>query len=875
MKIIKLSEHNFRTKAYLVALLALSIIAIGSAAYESISISFTGWSVLGVCAFIGLIVSQYEIRIPGTNVNFSAKQVLTYFVVVWVGIGGGVILVILSEIGNYRLWKQNTARSIAESAARLLSTFASATIFYLALTATFGFTDYPVAKTPINAFWLLGGLIVIGLVQWIIHALLYTLFQRFERPSQAPDQWTDKVLSTGAGTALSVATAFLFHILIIYFGLLFGVLVLPVTVLAHLSYRVHRQLLAQKTKETREASRVHVATVEALATAIDARDQVGRGHVTRTQIYAVGIGKSLELSPEEIQALRTGALLHDIGKLAVPDHILNKPGRLTPAEMEKMKIHPEVGAAILEKVDFSYPVIPTVKYHHECWDGSGYPEGLKKEQIPLTARILAVADAYDTLRGARPYRPSVSRDDARRFLLSAAGNQFDPRIVDIFLRNLARFESKVIRKNLAYELDVRHEEEDEAYESSSPTYVEQIKRANREVFTLYELARVFSSSVSLEETLKLFIKKIGELVPLDTCVIYLLDETKNVAIARHAEGKHSESLKNRKIKVGQGATGYTLKKRQPIYHINPGLDFSFYQMEFIQEYTSMASLPLIANEKLLGAVSLYSCELDAYEDEHMRLLETLSRIASDAIWTSLRHAETENRALTDSMTALPNTRSMQLQFEKEIARARRKGTGFQILMLDLDGFKAVNDTYGHKVGDKLLKDISIVMRRQLRDYDFLARYAGDEFVAIIPETTHEDVRDLCQRIEKAVREYKLDIGKGKFASVGVSMGAAAYPNSGETLDQLIIAADKEMYAVKGRRKAKLKRDKLEKMESRKRLERLESRARLERLKNAETITVDEENIQETVEAEPIENPEEDSLVVELDETHVISSKEIN
>ena len=263
----------------------------------------------------------------------------------------------------------------------------------------------------------------------------------------------------------------------------------------------------QKTKEIREASRVHVATVEALATAIDARDQVGRGHVTRAQIYAIGIGKILNLPPEDIQALRTGALLHDIGKLAVPDHILNKPGRLTPAEMEKMKIHPQVGAAILEKVAFSYPVISTIKYHHESWDGSGYPKGLKKEEIPLTARILAVADAYDTLRGARPYRPSVSREDARRFLINAAGTQFDPKIVDVFMRNLARLENKVGQKDLAYELDATSGPTNKE-KGSSLSYVEQIKRANQEVFTLYELARVFSSSLSLEETLSLFVKKI-------------------------------------------------------------------------------------------------------------------------------------------------------------------------------------------------------------------------------------------------------------------------------------------------------------------------------------------------------------------------------
>ena len=867
---INLSEYNSAAKVYLFALLAFTIAIALFSIYESISYPISGWLILGISTFIGLIVSQYQIKIPRTNISFSVKEPLIFWAVIWLGVSGGVLLGVLTAFGAYRGKSKTNGHWLAQMCSVSIGAFAASVSLYAILNNVFGFTIYPIANNPINAFLLIGGLAILGVVYWFLYSVLYTAFLNFEGSQSISDLWKESFGRASASFGLCVVAVFGFHLLIVYFGLPLGVLVLPITVIAHLSYRFHRQMLAQKTKEIREASRVHVATVEALATAIDARDQVGRGHVTRTQIYAVGIGKVLNLPPEEIQALSTGALLHDIGKLAVPDHILNKPGRLTPAEMEKMKIHPEVGASILEKVDFPYPVIQTVRYHHESWDGTGYPEGLSKEEIPLTARILSVADAYDTLRGARPYRPSVSREDARRYLIGAAGTQFDPRIVDTFMRNLRKFEAKVDRKNLSYELDAKAILDEKS--KAKVSYVEQIKRANREVFTLYELARVFSSALSLDDTLSLFVKKIGELVPLDTCVVYLLDETKNVAIARYAEGKHSDSLKNRKIKVGQGATGYTLKKRQSIYHINPGLDFSFYQMEFIQEYTSMASLPLITNEKLLGAVSLYSCDLDTYEDEHMRLLETLSRIAADAIWTSLRHAETETRALTDPMTGLPNARSLQTQFKKEIARAQRNGTRFQLLMLDLDGFKAVNDTFGHKIGDKLLKDVAAVMKEQLRDYDFLARYAGDEFVAIIPETDREAVLDLCRRIEKAVKEYRLDADEGGVANVGVSLGAAAYPSAGETLDQLIIAADKAMYAVKDRRKRKKQQEadaqrKLEELREEKPIE-----VNVEEIEPIEEVDVEVEPID--VEVEAVEDDRE-SILVELDETHVIKSKELH
>jgi diguanylate cyclase (GGDEF)-like protein/putative nucleotidyltransferase with HDIG domain len=636
---------------------------------------------------------------------------------------------------------------------------------------------------------------------------------------------------------------------------------LPIAVVGNLAYTIHTRRLAQKTREIYEASRVHLATVEALATAIDARDQVGIGHVRRTQIYAIGMGEILGLAESDIDALRTGALLHDIGKLAVPDHILNKPGRLTPAEVEKTKIHSSVGASILEKVGFSTPVVPTVKYHHECWDGSGYPEHLAGEDIPLTARILCVADAYDTLRGARPYRPAVSRDDARRFLINGAGSQFDPKIVDVFLRNLRNFELEVVGQGLSYAFDADKQHDSGmphiTDESGAQSYVEQIKRANREVFTLYELARVFSSSLNLNETLSLFAKKIGEFVPYDTCAIFLLDDTQQSAKAAFVKGRNAAALKDKLVNVGEGATGYVLKKQLPVRNIKPGLDFSFSQLEFVQEYKSMSSLPLMAGEKFLGAVSLYSCDLDTYEEEHLRILETVTRIAADAISKSLQHAETESHALTDPMTSLPNARSLQSQFEKEVARANRTEQGFQVLMLDLDGFKAVNDTFGHKVGDKLLREISKVMRAQLRDYDFLARYAGDEFVAIIPDTNREEVQDLCDRLEKAVGDFRLDVENGGVTSVGVSLGAASYPQSGRTFDQVIVAADKAMYVEKSVRKQRRAQ---------------EAEPVLEVVEATEVQPMDESHhVHEVSEINVLPDNPDDGFIVELDESHVISS----
>ena len=800
-----LSDYNPATKIYWILMFCLSAASFGFSVYSTLEFSLLEMTTLAGALVVAFFLNKYQLRIPKTQTVFSAKEFVAFWGIVWLGAAGGVLLAVSVSLARYGVSTKPQKRKLFAGFVQVFATFAAGNIFYLFLQKEVGFAKNLIGENAIEIHWLGAAVAAAVFTHYLLYSLLTSLFLKIESDYSFSDLWRKNFAWTAASYLFGALVALFAHAIFLNFGLLFGLLVLPTVVAAHFAYKIHLHRLEQKTKEISESSRIHLATVEALATAIDARDQVGIGHVRRTQIYAVGMGRVLSLSDGEIQALNTGALLHDIGKLAVPDHILNKPGRLTPAEHEKTKIHASVGASILEKINFSYPVVPTVKYHHETWDGCGYPEGLKKENIPLTARILAVADAYDTLRGARPYRPAVSRDEARKFLLNGAGTQFDPKIIDIFLRNLRHFEAEIEAQGFAYKFD-KKSEKDFSHQSENPdnqSYVEQIKRANHEVFTLYELAKVFSSSLNLQETLALFTEKISQFVPFDTCAIYLLEDKSDEARAVFVEGKNSSALQGKRIKAGEGATGYVLKKRQSVCNINPGLDFSFSQLDFIQEYSAMVSLPLIADEKLIGAVSLYSCELENYEDEHLRLLETVSRIASETIYKSLQHAESESRAMTDPMTALPNARSLQMQFEKELARASRNRSSFQVLMLDLDGFKAVNDTFGHKAGDRLLKEVAKVMREQLRDYDFLARYAGDEFVAIIPETNAEEVKDLCERIEKAVAEFALPIDGEKFAQVGVSLGAASYPHDGETLDQIIIAADKQMYAVKAVRKRKM------------------------------------------------------------------------
>ena len=793
------TKHELASKAFLVLLLTAFVAVAAIAITWALGLSGIRLISLGVGSLVAILICRHKLQIPRTKLRILPKDIFALWGVIWLGIGGGVVIATVASaamcVGTHKSRRRSTFQITSDAVA----TFVVAGLYYLASNYLANGSGTLATFETAEGVNILAAVVSMASIHFVISPTLVYTGRRLSGEKNIGQIIKETYFLTAISYLFTVAATLLLHFTFLRFGIEFGLVILTVTVIGSIAHTVHKQRLAVKTREITEASRMHLATVEALATAIDARDQMGIGHVRRTQIYAVGIGEFLRLSDNEISALRTGALLHDIGKLAVPDHILNKGGGLTRAEIEKTKIHASVGASILEKVGFNTPVVPTVKYHHENWDGTGYPEGLKGENIPLTARILAVVDTYDTLRGARPYRPPVSQTDACAILESEAGSKFDPRLVRVFLDLLGRLEAEVTWQGLGYNFNRIDDQLGSAPGTEKPSYVQQIKLANREAFTLYEVAKEFSASLSMGETAALFSEKIREFVRFDTCSIYILNKGSGVARSIHVAGKHAAVFNGHTIKIGDGVTGRVLETGVVIRSADPWPDLKLLRSSVISDYRSMVSLPLVADGNLIGAFSLYSTDSAGYGDEHLRLLETIAHIASDAFVKSLRHAEAEIHALTDSMTGLPNARSLQMQFEREVARAHRAGNTFQVLMLDLDGFKLVNDTFGHKTGDRMLIEIGKTIGAQLREYDFLARYAGDEFVALVPDTSSAAVRELCERIESAVSSFALRVDDD-LARVGVSIGAATYPYSGRTFDELVIAADKGMYSEKAKRK---------------------------------------------------------------------------
>lgn len=810
-----MSDYNCAAKVYWSVMVAAGLLTGAWGFYHCLSFSPVEWGQFVALLSLILITSSYPIRIPNTTASVTAGDTFTFLSVIVLGVPAAIVLGVVDSFVSSRRTTKRVTSWVGAPAMMAVSLFLSGHSFYLTLEAYAQVKTVPLGIAPGKFTDLLIPLAVMTILQYFLNGLSVAAMCALKNRRSIWRFWRDGYLWTSWTFFAAAIASALIYASITKFGFLYVLLSVPVIAVTYATYKIYFERVNQKTLEASEMSRIHLATVEALATAIDAKDQTTHCHVRRVQIYAAGMGKIFGLSDSEIEALKAGALLHDVGKLAVPDHILNKPGRLTAAEFEKMKVHTTVGAEILSRVNFPYPVVPIVRHHHEQWNGLGYPDGLKGEEIPMTARILAVVDSFDSVREDRPYRPYMTREEASALLLRGAGVHFDPKVVDAFLKNLPRFDAEIV----ALGLD-RHGSTEEGYELRSmnenslspnsggayPGYLDQIKNAHREVYALYEIARTFGSSLDIKDTLSIIVNKVGHIVPFDTCVVYLHDDLKGYAEAAHVVGRNADILLGRCIAPGEGVTGFSLANRRPINRIDPSLDFAGMHLAPGNRYRAMASMPLVKDERLLGAISVYSSELTNYTDDHMRLLDTVVRLATDALANAMHHAEAESNALTDPLTGLPNARCMYMRFEQEVSRANRTKRPFQVVMLDLDDFKQVNDTFGHTVGDQMLREVARLLQLQLREYDFLARYAGDEFVAIVQELVGDQVEELRERIEKTISSFLLPVRADMFATVGISVGAATYGVHGETLDQLLISADQAMYSSKSEHKRRRRGD---------------------------------------------------------------------
>jgi len=595
-----------------------------------------------------------------------------------------------------------------------------------------------------------------------------------------------------------------------------SLMVLPVIYWVYRSYRTYLGRLEDEKRHVEIEKRhvediasLHMRTIEALALAIDAKDHTTHKHLHRVRVYATEIAKELGLPDKEIDALRAAALLHDIGKLAVPEHIINKPGRLTPEEFEKLKIHPIVGAEILERVAFPYPVAPIVRAHHEKWDGSGYPDGVAGEEIPMGARILAAVDCLDALATDRQYRKAVPLHEAMKRVAQMSGTSFDPRVVDVLIRRYVELEQTAqsqsitmttpglsthlrIERGLEPAAGFEHTAGAGAAASESD-FLSSIASARQEAQTLFEVSQDLGNSLSLGETLSVLSMRLHKVIPYDSFAVFVSRSGR--LVPEFVSGDNFRLLSSLRIPIGEGLCGWVAENRKPIINGNPQVEPGYESNpDKTTALQSAIAVPLEGLSGVVGVLAMYQTQRDGFTADHLRILLAISSKVAVSVENALKYQQAENSATTDYLTGLPNARSLFVHLAQELARCRRTNTSLAVMVCDLDGFKQINDRYGHLEGDRLLKTFANDLKETCREYDYVARMGGDEFVVIATGMKPDGASEKANRLNQlAMAAGKRICGKDL---ISLSVGTAFYPDDGFDAERLLAEADRKMYTMK-------------------------------------------------------------------------------
>jgi diguanylate cyclase (GGDEF)-like protein/putative nucleotidyltransferase with HDIG domain len=663
-------------------------------------------------------------------------------------------------------------------------------------------------------------LAVAATVYFLASSVPVALIVAWESRTQPFGQWRQEFLwylpFYLVGAMLAAAANFIGTL----FGWMTSLLLIPMVYTVYRAYSAQMEIVRDRERHIIETEALHLRTIEGLAMAVEAKDQNTHRHLMRVRVYVSEMGKAMGLDKPLMQALTTASFLHDIGKLAVPEHIINKPGKLTPEEFEKMKIHPVVGADILERVHFPYPVVPIVRSHHEAWDGSGYPDGLKGDQIPIGARILTAVDCLDALASERPYRRAMPIEEAMAFVKSKAGTQFDPAVVELLeehylgLEEMARQqiqEMEPLKTDLfiergaapgagfAPEQDGQSSGENKTSRGESADMLATkslnlIAAASQEAKAVFEMSQALGNSLSARETSAMMSRRLQPLIPFDCFAVYLKSDES--VIAQYIDGALAHAFSAQHIPFGEGLSGWVAQNERPIVNGNPTVEPNFVtESGAFTENSSALSIPLLdPGGVLFGVLTVYSARHAAFSKDHLRILQAIQSKFSLSLENASRFRTAEKDARIDHLTQLVNMRYFMQQIEAQVEKARAAGGRFAVGVCDLNSFKGVNDRHGHMTGNDLLRAIAEGFRACLGPEDVIARMGGDEFALLFPlmdaSSAWSHLEKLEMAVQRACTNLRIEV------NISSSIGIAYYPDDGESAEELLGKADHEMYLSK-------------------------------------------------------------------------------
>jgi putative nucleotidyltransferase with HDIG domain len=567
---------------------------------------------------------RLTVKVPSVEARFALSEMFAFTSVLLFGPATGAVMLALDSVVLSCRHRMRLEQALFNFGNLSLAVWLSGTLFFLAsgVPPLFRVDNVPVDVRLVLALGLMGG------SYFAVNSGLIAIAIAFEKQLRPWSVWRTHFLWLAPGCFTGASVALLIVIALAQYHFSALALLVPIFVVSYLMLRSSFGRLEDTKQHVDRLNGLYLSTVETLATAIDAKDDVTHNHVRRVQGAAIALAREMGISdPQLIQAIEAAALLHDTGKIAVPEHILNKPARLTPAEFEKMKLHAPIGAEILSAIDFPYPVVPIVRHHHENWDGTGYPDGLKGTDIPIGARILSVVDCFDALTSDRPYRGRMSDEDALRIVLDRRGTMYDPLVVDTFARCYTRVMPAPAAEVHPAARAVGGARERLAAEPAAQAGYGADTPVLEELVAFNSLSKAVSGEGTINDVASLAWLMLRQIVACDAMALFTPDEEADVMAACYAAGAHAASWRRSRYPMSVGAVGWTAVTHQSLANSEAVPQGA----EGLPVQYRMCTVPLLYERELVGVLALYTSKGVPFTDQQVQVLELVAPQLSAAL----------------------------------------------------------------------------------------------------------------------------------------------------------------------------------------------------------------------------------------------------
>jgi diguanylate cyclase (GGDEF)-like protein/putative nucleotidyltransferase with HDIG domain len=764
-----------RGRLYLAVVISSGIAAVAASLYDSVLNPLpVQWYML---AALTLVSGSATVTLPTVGASISVSETFVFASVLLFGPSAGTITVALDGLViSFWMAKRRPEwyRALFNMAAPAISIWLAANVLFAIarVQPLFGHeSPVNILIFPLGVF----ALLYFGLNSWLI--AFAVAFESRRSPYTIWRQnflWLSLNYISGASVAL-LLVAYSSDVDVRFIGV-----IVPLLLVLYLTFKTTMGRVEDANSHVQQLNRLYLSTIETLAMAIDAKDQVTHGHIRRVQRYAVGLAHEVGVSDERLlKAIEAAALLHDMGKLAVPEYILNKPGKLTAAEFEKMKLHATVGADILAAIDFPYPVVPIVRHHHENWDGTGYPAGLKSTDIPIGARILSVVDCFDALISDRPYRPRLSDDEAIAILIQRRGTMYDPLIVDTFVRVHVEIAPEPLASGPGEE--ALNEIASSVQSQPLPPSFSEISASSDETSTLYELARALAGHRALPDAAEIIARHLRRLIPSTLTAFYIYDVSRDELVVNHATGDGATLVRGLRISLGQRLSGWVAANRKTILNSDASLDLGDTARAPSLSLRSCISTPLVDQDELIGVLTLYSSVANGFTEDHRRVIEVVARQIAHALKGSMLR---ESAVVPERSQRLPNLDQLQTFLSATDFRFDVSDRCLTMIFISVLNFGDILRVHGRNASDLVLSYLSERAGDGLRGTDVLFRYGAQQLVVLLNDPDANSGRIVAARISESVRQHPL-LFDSNVVDLELSVTTVSAPQDGSSLNQLI------------------------------------------------------------------------------------------